>query len=119
MSNEHHVKLSDVENVQSARTRTECVCLRTYNLATVKKACYRFSGKHFCQLESSPEQALVTFRFPSTITREEECEIVERFHQDVLDQDLRDIVSRETEVARNLILANAFSKTDLVDSDDE
>lgn len=119
MSNEKHVKLSDVGNVKKARSREEKVCLKTYSLETVKKTCYRFSSSHFYQLESDGHQAKIIFHFPSTITSTEEQEIVERFHQDILDQDLREIVSRETEVARNLILANAFSQTDLVESEDE
>lgn len=36
------------------------------------------------------------------------------FQQALLDQDLREIVSEETEGVRNLILAHAFSKTTLI-----
>ena len=43
-------------------------------------------------------------------------EFVSRFRNEVLDQNLRDIVRRETEAERNLILAYAFSNTKLIDS---
>ncbi len=40
--------------------------------------------------------------------------ILENFKKEVLDQDLREKIAKETEEVRNLILAHAFSKTSII-----
>ena len=41
-------------------------------------------------------------------------EYLDDFKKEVLDQDLRENIKRETEAVRNLILSHAFSKTGLI-----
>ena len=43
-------------------------------------------------------------------------ELCSTIRNEVLDQDLRDTISRETASIRTLILANAFSNTGLIES---
>jgi His-Xaa-Ser system protein HxsD len=43
--------------------------------------------------------------------------LVGEFCNEVLDQDLRETVAEETTGIRNLLLAQAFSKTSLIDSE--
>lgn len=119
MTHEARVSIQEIQNTKAGRTREERICLHTYTLDTVKKSCYRFSSSYFVSLESSDVEAIVTFRFPSTVNTSQEEDIIERFQQDILDQDLRESVASQTEVVRNLILANAFSQTDLLDNSDD
>jgi His-Xaa-Ser system protein HxsD len=42
------------------------------------------------------------------------ADIADKFRHEVLDQDLRDTISKETASIRQLILANAFSNTGLI-----
>jgi His-Xaa-Ser system protein HxsD len=42
-------------------------------------------------------------------------EILRDFFQELLDQDLRETIARETQQARSVILAHAFSRTSLLD----
>ena len=63
--------------------------------------------------------AFVTFirrllNFDSKLTQRQ-CEFyVDQFKKEILDQDLRESIKRETEPVRNLVLAQAFSKTNLI-----
>lgn len=105
---------------KAARERVERVCLRTYSLETVKHTCYRFASRHHggLSVDETSEVACVTFRFPVSVTVQDEERVIELFHQDLLDQDLRTRVSERTEVVRNLILANAFANTSLTGDED-
>lgn len=119
MDGEAQVPLSALAGVGAAREHIERVCLRAYDLDTVKHTCYRFTARHYAELsiDESGTAALVLFRFPSAVTAGEEERLLAQFHEDLLDQDLRARVSAQTEVVRNLILANAFANTSLVDDE--
>lgn len=119
MTREQRVPLSALGNVKAHRERVETVCLRTFSLETVKKACYRFADRGFYRLSTDEDgvQALVEFSFPESVTASEEDDIVSRFHTEVLDQDLRVTVREQTEIVRNLILTNAFADSALVERD--
>ncbi len=120
MTGEVRVPLPSPSTEGAVRERVERVCLRTYSLETVKHTCYRFGSRHQngLSIEENEDAALVTFRFPRSVTVQEEEGLIESFHQDLLDQDLRGRVWERTEVIRNLILANAFANTSLT-SDEE
>ncbi|HYW91594.1 MAG TPA: His-Xaa-Ser system protein HxsD [Gammaproteobacteria bacterium] len=119
MAPEERVPVSALRNVTARRERTEAVSLDAFTLDTVKKACYRFANRGFHKLsvDSKHRQVLVQFRFPASIEHVEEEDIVDRFHNEVLDQDLREKVRSQTEIIRNLILTNAFADSALVDDD--
>lgn len=56
--------------------------------------------------------------FPPEPKDEERIEgLVAAFRNEVLDQDLRSIIAKETEAIRNAVLAFAFSKTGLQDGE--
>jgi His-Xaa-Ser system protein HxsD len=117
---ESPVPLSRMSNVTSRRERTESVCLRAHSLETVKKTCYRFASRYYSTIEvdAGGMSAIVLFSFPSTVGAEQEQEIIDAFRQDLLDQDLRTEIFNKTEIIRNLIFANAFENTSLVNDDD-
>jgi His-Xaa-Ser system protein HxsD len=88
-----------------------------YRLSAVQKAAYKFSG-HFHVLIDQSETAIRVRLQPKA-----DCalpEIAARdFANEILDQELREVVAAETEAVRNLILAQAFSKTSLINSEEE
>jgi His-Xaa-Ser system protein HxsD len=85
-----------------------------YSITAVKKAAYRFLDAFSADI--STEGAVI--KCALTFTSERGTEAIERtisdFRKEVLDQDLRESLKRETEPVRNLILAHAFSKTGIV-----
>lgn len=91
--------------------------LLVYDLNVIKKACYKFSSEFSVRFEKiDEEQIKVFFNFDLSINHERKDEIINQFHKELLDQNLREIVFKETENVRNLILAHAFSKTTLIES---
>ncbi|KTC65129.1 His-Xaa-Ser system protein HsxD (plasmid) [Legionella adelaidensis] len=94
----------------------ETLNLSTYSLNSIKKACYKFSSEFSVKLEKvDDEQIKVCFEFNPKFDNEVRADLIHQFHNELLDQDLREIVFKETEGVRNLILAHAFSKTTLIE----
>lgn len=116
---EHQVPISAVQNATARRERVETVCLRVHHIEAVKETCYRYASPYFARLRGvdEGEKALVAFQFPSTVNADEEERVVASFHQELLDQDLRQRVFRQTEAIRTLIFANAFANTTLTDDE--
>lgn len=87
-----------------------------YCLTAIKKAAYKFSDRCWFSIESQNRRVSVTVDLkdscPSTLQ-----EVLGEFSNEVLDQDLREHISKETEPLRNLIVAHAFSRTSLIDTD--
>lgn len=87
---------------------------QVYNIETIKKAAYRFSDVLTIDIIPRCDEIECVLQFLSSSQEEEHAErIVAAFKNEVLDQDLRSIISKETEAIRNTILAFAFSKTGL------
>lgn len=94
----------------------EILSLSTYSLNAIKKACYKFSPEFSVKLEKVDEETIkVSFEFNLKTDNEIRADLIRQFHNELLDQDLREIVFKETEGVRNLILAHAFSKTTLIE----
>lgn len=90
------------------------VDLHIYSIIAVKKACYKFTADCSIQIKTDDTNKLrVTFVFPLNTRSEIQNKLIDEFHNELLDQDLRERISKETELVRNLILAEAFSKTRL------
>lgn len=91
---------------------------RAFRLSAIKKAAYRFGDRCFVTIETVDEKrVLITFQ-PKRA--DFAIDVLEgEFRNEVLDQDLREIVAEETEGVRNLLLAQAFSKTSLIDPESE
>jgi His-Xaa-Ser system protein HxsD len=85
-----------------------------YSVETIKKAAYRFSDVLSIDIIPQIEQIECVLQFISGSKEEEQAQqIVAAFKNEVLDQDLRSIISKETETIRNAVLAFALSKTGL------
>lgn len=89
---------------------------KVYSLEAVKKALYRLSGRAIFELRDTADEWEVEF-FPRDGWSRSDVE--ESLNASVLDEDLREIVRRETETIRNLLLAHAFSRADLGESEGE
>lgn len=81
--------------------------VRVFSLETVKRALYRYQDK--CSFDIQLKDNNIVVSFESTIDG-----MHDRIKREVLDQDLRDTISKETANVRQLILANAFSNTGLI-----
>ena len=90
---------------------------RIYQLAIIKKAAYRFLKTFVTEITQEGETWVCTLKFVAPV----DAAALERASRDlqaeVLDQDLRASISRETEPVRNAILALAFSRTGLQGSE--
>ena len=89
-----------------------------YRLAAIKKAAYAFSDRLHVVIETSGDKT-VRVRLQSKALSTDIDSVVGEFCNEVLDQELREVVAQETEAVRNLILAQAFSATSLIDSESE
>jgi His-Xaa-Ser system protein HxsD len=85
-----------------------------FRLTAIKKAAYRFSDRCYLTITIlNNDEIEVAVRGKSAdpdVTR-----IAAEFGNEVLDQELREVVREETVGIRNLLLAQAFSATSLVD----
>ena len=79
-----------------------------FSLDTVKRTLYRFSDK--CSFDVQMIDDVITV----TIQAKTQDDWIGRIKNEVLDQDLRDTLFKETANIRTLILANAFSNTGLI-----
>jgi His-Xaa-Ser system protein HxsD len=86
-----------------------------YRLNAVKKAAYTYGNIFHALIEETDGSVVVTLRLAASNADPEEA--VGRFCNEVLDQELREEIAAETTRVRDLLLAQAFSKTSLVDSE--
>jgi His-Xaa-Ser system protein HxsD len=90
---------------------------RVYALPAIKKAAYRFLKTFDTEIAQDGDLWVCTLRFAQAV----DAGAVERAERDlraeVLDQDLRASIARETEPVRNAVLALAFSRTGLQGSE--
>jgi len=91
--------------------------LRVYSLEVVKKAAYRFSDVMSVEINARADETECVCHFISTKSDAEQQQLLGAFRTEVLDQDLRLAVAKETETVRNAILGYAFSKTGLQSSE--
>ena len=98
------------------RERSADVDLSTYSRQAIVKAAYRFSGKCFVRVEDVNPQQVKVILLPKTESSDPDL-LVGDFLNELLDQRLREIVAAETLETRNLILAHALSKTNLIRPD--
>ena len=91
--------------------------LAAFDIDAIKRAAYRFSDRFAFDVSISGKTAACTLIFSDGSTPGFIDAAVTDFRKEVLDQDLRQSIRNETESVRNVILAHAFSKTDLVKSE--
>lgn len=93
----------------------EILDLRAYSLSAVKKAAYRSADRCTVVLGGPDGDRLpVRFEFRPGTADSAAREAIRRFHEDLLDEDLRERLNIETGPLRGVILAHAFSRTDLI-----
>lgn len=85
----------------------------TYSLSAIKKAAYRFSDRISVEIVPSEQTIDCVCRFLPPCSEDDARWVLEAFRIEVLDNDLRQTIAKETEPLRNAILAYAFSKTGL------
>ena len=87
---------------------------QVYSVETIKKAAYRFSDVMAVAITTRPGEIECVVEFLSETNKQEQPEqILADFRNEVLDQDLRATIAKETEATRNAILAFALSRTGL------
>ena len=90
---------------------------RVYALPIIKKAAYRYLKSFATEITLEGDTWICMLKFVAP-TDAGAVEAAERnFRAEVLDQDLRASIARETEPGRNAILALAFSRTGLQESE--
>ena len=88
--------------------------LRIYSLSSIKKAVYRFTSDYVANISKSSEwEAVVTLepKLPGKAVRID----AKTLPNEVVDQDLRELVAKETIQVRNILLAQAFSGLAITD----
>jgi His-Xaa-Ser system protein HxsD len=98
-------------------SRTLVFSSEVYSVETIKKAAYRFSDLFSIDIIPRAAEIECVLTFASEQAGDEQERIVAAFKNEVLDQDLRAVVAKETEAIRNAILAHALSKTGLQGSE--
>jgi len=87
-----------------------------YSLSSIKKASYKFTDRFGIQIDELDNKNIkVTFNYNGAFSSSQTSLLYNDFINEVLDQDLREEIYAKTENVRNLILANAFSQTSLID----
>jgi His-Xaa-Ser system protein HxsD len=84
-----------------------------FSLDTIKRAAYKYTDNFSFEFVVSAGQIECTARSFASLSSEDGAVFKKRFHNEVLDQDLRRSIAEETGAIRNVILAHAFSKTGL------
>jgi len=87
---------------------------KIFSIETIKKSAYRYIDKFSIDLYQTQDVISCTLNFDKKINTESAELLKENFKKEVLDQDLRESIAKETLPIRNLILAHAFSKTSLI-----
>jgi His-Xaa-Ser system protein HxsD len=87
-----------------------------FSLDTIKRALYRFADMCSFDIARIDKKIKVTLQAATQADNLMNDELCARIRNEVLDQDLRDTISKDTANIRTLILANAFSNTGLVES---
>src|SRR5260221_268749 len=80
---------------------------RVYALPTIKKAAYRLLKSFDTQIAQDGDTWVCTLNFPATVNADAVRQAERELLAEVLDQDLRASIARETEPLRNAILALA------------
>jgi His-Xaa-Ser system protein HxsD len=87
---------------------------RLYRLIAIQKAGYRLAQR-FTLVLNSQEGAMVRATLlltPGGVQNAQDC--VSAFYRELADQELREGLAEQTKDIRALLLAHAFSRTDLV-----
>lgn len=90
---------------------------RVYSVETIQKASYRFINKLTVDFELNDNAILCHLTFDGNHSESSLQKLEANFKKEILDQHLRQLISKETETVRNLILSATFLNTDLQESE--
>lgn len=108
-------RISIKQNSPSDHDELE-VDLNVFSTNTVKQASYKYTDRCSFSFEMLDKGKLkVIIQYLNSISEQEKEAILLSFNNEILDQDLRAQISEETEELKNIILANAFSNTKLIE----
>jgi His-Xaa-Ser system protein HxsD len=94
------------------------ISLKLYSIEAIKKTAYLFTNRFGVFLDHhDSDHAKVVFNPDKDSKSLDFDSIYNEFCNELLDQDLREIIFNKTEGRRNLILAQAFSRTSLLSDD--
>ena len=79
-------------------------------LSAVKKAALKFTDICSFDFKDGGTTIEITMTVQSDLTEDAQQKILSDFKTEILDQELRESIAKETEPVRNLILANVFSR---------
>lgn len=88
-----------------------------FSLDIIKKVIYRNSGKYNINLKK--DKSIVILKLTSVDGNEivNEDEVSNDLNRDLVDQSLRENLNQETRELKSLIIAQAFSNTNLLDNE--
>lgn len=87
-----------------------------YSVEAIKKSAYKFADRTSIIINPGPDSTIsLVFNFAGKYANNDPKQVIAEFFNELLDQDLRERIKKETEPLRNLILAHAFSRTSLAD----
>ena len=90
-----------------------------YSVDAIKKSAYKFAAVASVILQPKDDHTInVVFNFEGVHKKSDTNHVIADFCNELLDQDLREIMKRETTPVRNLILAHAFSRSSLIEKTD-
>lgn len=88
-----------------------------YSITAIKKASYKFIDVFSAEIRTDGSAVTCDLHFDAQRTADDIENVISNFRKEVLDQDLRETLKKETEQVRNVILAHAFSKTGIVSNE--
>jgi His-Xaa-Ser system protein HxsD len=102
---------SSETNEGSKVSRSLTVATTVYSLDTVKKAAYRFIDRFALDIDVKGNELHCLLSFNPGIGDASASATLDDFKRELLDQDLREKVAKETAPLRNTILALAFAQS--------
>jgi len=92
------------------------VSTAVYSIEAVKKAAYKFADRATVMIRPETDStAAIVFSFAGDHSKQIPDQVISDFLTELLDQDLREVVKKETEPLRRFLIAHAFSRTTLID----
>jgi His-Xaa-Ser system protein HxsD len=89
---------------------------KIYSLSAIKLTSLKYSDRFGVKISDLEDQKVrISFNFKGAFDESSQSAFYDEFLNDLLDQDLREVIFTKTEKVRNLILANAFSRTSLIE----
>jgi His-Xaa-Ser system protein HxsD len=87
--------------------------IQVYSIEAAQKAAYRLLNYFTIDIQPKADQIICTLSSNQGITKEGFDFAIQEFKKNILDEELRLKIRKETEPIRNLVLGVAFSRTGL------